>query len=105
MKFAEYRQHDALGLAHLVRTGQVHPRELLQLAIERADQTDPQITAMMRRLDDMARDRCEQPFDPANPFMGVPFVIKDLFQDIKGVPSTGGSRDTPQYVLHSFFLA
>lgn len=92
MKFAEYRQQDALGLAHLVRTGQVHPKELLQLAIERADQTDPQITAMMRRLDDMARDRCEQPFDPANPFMGVPFVIKDLFQDIKGVPSTGGSR-------------
>ncbi|HEX5374259.1 MAG TPA: amidase, partial [Aquabacterium sp.] len=91
MKFADYRQHDALGLAQLVRSKQVHPRELLQLAIDRANQTDPQITALTRRLDDMARTRCEQPFDHASPFMGVPFIIKDLFQDIQGVPSTCGS--------------
>lgn len=91
MKFADYRQHDALGLSQLVRSKQVHPRELLKLAMDRADQTDPQITALTRRLDDMARTRCEQPFDHASPFMGVPFIIKDLFQDIQGVPSTWGS--------------
>jgi amidase len=90
MTFDEYRQYDALGLAALVKKKEVHPRELLALALARADQTDQKIGAMVRRLDDMARLRCEQPFDNNAPFAGVPFVVKDLFQDIQGIPTMGG---------------
>jgi len=91
MTFDEYRQHDALGLAALVQRGEVHPRELLALAISRADQVNPALSAMVNRLDDRARRRCEQPFDLQRPFAGVPFVIKDLFQELGGVPTTWGN--------------
>ena len=90
MRFDEYRQYDALGLAELVRTKEVHPRELLALAMDRADAINPQITAMMRRLDKRAQERCSQAFDEQQPFAGVPFIVKDLFQDIRGIPTSNG---------------
>lgn len=90
MRFDEYRQYDALGLAELVRNKEVQPRELLALAMARADVVDPKLNAFVRRLDQRALARIEQPFDTQQPFAGVPFVTKDLFQEIAGVPYGAG---------------
>ena len=43
----EYEQFDALGLAALVRKGEVTPRELLEAAIARAEALNPQINAIV----------------------------------------------------------
>jgi len=97
MRFEEYVQHDALGLAELVRRREIRPEELLDLALARAAEVDPKINAIVAPLHDLARQRCRQPFDldgpngPA-PFAGVPFLLKDLFQDIAGLPTSCGSR-------------
>lgn len=98
MTHDDYQQHDALGLAELVRQGQVSPAELLQLATARADAVQPSLNATVRRMDDAARQRCAQPFDAAMPFAGVPFLVKDFMQDMAGLPSTGGSRAMSRYV-------
>ena len=37
MAFAEYADYDGLGLAHLVRKGEVTPLELLEEAIARSE--------------------------------------------------------------------
>ncbi|MDE2400662.1 MAG: amidase [Burkholderiales bacterium] len=92
MRFDEYIQHDALSLADLVRRGEVLPTELLDLATARADQTHPQLNAVVTRLDAQARQRCTEPFESQAPFSGVPFLLKDLFQDIQGQPTSCGSR-------------
>jgi amidase len=92
MKFEDYIQHDALGLADLVRRGEVSPQELLDTALARTDQTHGQLNAVVRRLDEQARQRCAQPFDTQAPFAGVPFLLKDLFQDLAGLPSSCGSK-------------
>ncbi len=39
--FADYERYDALGLAELVRQGQVAPAELLEAAIERVEAARP----------------------------------------------------------------
>ena len=91
MQFDEYVRHDAVGLADLVRKGEVHPRELLQTAMARADAT-ASLNMIVRRLDDLARTTAEVPPRVDAPFAGVPFLVKDLFQDIAGLPSSCGSR-------------
>ena len=91
MHFDDYQRYDALGLADLVRRGEVHPSELLDAALTRADATRS-LNAIVMRLDESARKRAQAPFDTSAPFAGVPFLVKDLFQDLKGLPSSGGCR-------------
>ena len=57
MKFAEYRQFDAIGLAELVARGEVTAMELLELAIARADAVNPQLNGLIIPLYDMAPRR------------------------------------------------
>lgn len=90
MEYAEYRSFDAVGLAELVSTGQVSATELLEVAITRLEVVDPTLNAVVRRLYDRARTRARGPLE--GPLAGVPFLLKDLGQDLAGVPTSKGSR-------------
>jgi amidase len=90
MRTEEYLRLDGLGLAELVRTGQVTAAELLTAALNRTDQVNPSINAVVRRLDTRARLRAAQPLP--GPFAGVPFLLKELGQEFAGVPASGGCR-------------
>lgn len=90
MDYSEYRSHDATGLAELVATGQVSASELLETAIARLDTVEPTLNTVVRRLDDKARVLAREPLD--GPFAGVPFLLKDLGQDLAGEPTSCGSR-------------
>ena len=57
MKFEEYRQFDAIGLADLVARGEVTAAELLELAIARAEAVNPQLNGLIIPLYDMAREQ------------------------------------------------
>ena len=95
--FAEYDQFDALGLAELVRDGEVSPRELVVTAIERIDVLNPQINAVIHRLYEDALAAADQQL-PDGPFAGVPFLLKDLLSLYAGAPTRNGSRIYEQYV-------
>ncbi len=97
MKYDEYRQHDALGLAELVRSGKVTPRELLEVALARIDEVNPRIHAVIHRLDDSARAAAAGP-SAAGPFAGVPFLVKDLDGTLGGAPYNAGTRALRGYV-------
>ncbi|GAA1796963.1 MAG: amidase [Actinobacteria bacterium] len=89
----EYLDHDAMGLAELVRTKQVSPAELLAAAQARADAVNPRINAIVRRLDPpVSRAGVEAPF------YGVPFLFKDLDHHLAGHPTGAGSRAWQSYV-------
>ncbi|MFD7256352.1 amidase [Streptomyces sp. NPDC059874] len=90
MEYAEYRSHDAVGLAQLVAAGEVSPSELLEVAIERAEAVNGRLNAIVRPMHELARERAKEP--PAGPFAGVPFLIKDLMQDYAGLPTGSGNR-------------
>jgi amidase len=90
MAFKEYGTFDALGLADLVRRRQVTSAELVDEAIARAERVDPRIGALVTPLHDEARRAART--ELAGPFAGVPFLLKDLYADIAGVPSLAGSR-------------
>jgi amidase len=86
----EYTAHDAVGLAALVRRREVAPAELLELALTRAEALNPRLNAIVTPMHDLARERARAALD--GPLGGVPFLIKDLFQDYAGVLATSGCQ-------------
>lgn len=102
-RFTEYENFDALGLAGLVKRGEVAPEELLDAAIERVEARNPAINAVTMKLYDYARQAIADGL-PDGPFRGVPFLIKDLTASIAGVKMTRGSKffaDTPPSSIDS----
>lgn len=89
--FPEYDQHDAMGLAELVRQGHVTPAELCEEAIERIDRVNPQLNAVVTRMNDEGRKEASAPL-PDGPFMGVPLLLKDLHFAYAGVRMTSGCK-------------
>jgi len=51
MNLHEYAQYDALGLAELVRSKAVTARELCALALQGIDQVNPQLNAVLEKLE------------------------------------------------------
>ncbi len=91
MGFPDYAEYDGLGLAKLVREGQVTPTELTEAAIERIERHDGALNAVVHRAFAEAR-RCASGQLPDGPFRGVPFLVKDLGCPVAGMPCTSGSR-------------
>jgi len=89
--FEAYRRLDAVALAELVRRGDASPRELLELAIARAEAVDPKLGAIVVRHFELARAAVAGRL-PAGPFTGVPFLLKDLAITFAGTVTTEGSR-------------
>ena len=89
--FQDYDHYDGLGLAKLVREGEVPPGELIEEAIARIEQLNPQLNAVIFKMYDLARAQASGDL-PDGPFRGVPFLLKDIMIDYAGVPSTRGSR-------------
>ncbi|GAA3464173.1 amidase [Saccharothrix longispora] len=86
----DYLRHDGLALGGLVAAGEVTPAELLALARARAKAVNPTVNAICAWLDDHADQRVGE--ELSGPFAGVPFLLKDLHQDLAGTPTSNGSR-------------
>jgi len=98
----EYTRYDGLGLAALVRQGEVSPRELVEAAITAIERVNPQLNAVVSRLDETAMAQATAgplaggPL-PDAPFAGVPFLLKDLHGALAGTTMTAGSRLLADY--------
>ncbi|UVO50578.1 amidase family protein [Sphingomonas sp. SUN019] len=91
MSFPDYAEHDGLGLARLVRDGDVSAAELVEAAIERIERNDGVVNAITHRAFDEARAAAAKPLVDG-PFAGVPFIVKDFGIGVAGWPNTSGSR-------------
>ena len=90
MKYAEYIQYDGLGLANLIHKKQVQAHELLNVALARSEQVNPQLNAIVIPMIEQARKKAQQP--APGTFSGVPFLLKDLHQEYAGVATSSGSN-------------
>lgn len=75
-QFREYEDHDATGLAELVRKGEVSAEELLEEALARVEALNPKINAIADLREDVARRSIREGL-PDGPLTGVPFLFKD----------------------------
>lgn len=91
MAFAEYDAFDATGLADLVRRREVSAADLVDEAIRRAEAIDPSLHFLVHRRFERARAEATQ-VGTDGPFVGVPFLLKDLLAALAGEPMSSGSR-------------
>ena len=91
MTLAEYAAYDALGLAELVATKQVSPKELARLAAAAIDAVNPAVNAVVETYPDRIDDLDERTLGNG-PFRGVPSLIKDFFGHEAGRRVEFGSR-------------
>ncbi|MBY8825345.1 amidase [Sphingomonas colocasiae] len=83
--------YDGLGLADLIRSGQISAAELVEVVIERIERLNPTLNFMTYKGYDQARAMAaDPPRDGA--FAGLPWLLKDLILGHAGVPQTSGSR-------------
>ena len=87
----EYESYDALGLAELIRKGEVKPSEILEAAIARLEERNPKINAVVIPMIDEAREVAAGDL-PDGPFRGVPFLLKDLHLLASGTRTSDGCR-------------
>ena len=81
---------DATAQADLVRAGEVTPSELVAAAIERVEELNPTLNAVVTPMFDRALAQAQA--SASGPFTGVPMVLKDLVAEVEGVRFTEGSR-------------
>ena len=89
--FKEYGKYDAVGLAELVKSGEVTTEELLEEALERMRALQPELNVVVTDMEAEARQAVADGL-PEGPFTGVPFMLKDLNCQYAGVPMQNGSR-------------
>ena len=82
---------DALAQAELVRRGETTPLELVHGAIERIERLNPTLNAVVTPIFDRALDAAAKTL-PDGQFTGVPYLLKDLAVEQRGVRFTEGSR-------------
>ena len=92
----EYERHDALGLAALVRAGEVSAEELLDAAAARIAAGNGALNAVIVDCPGFARAelaaRRAAGREREGVFAGVPVLVKDLLNDVAGLTTWQGSR-------------
>ena len=89
MNLSEYTSYDGLGLAALVRQGEVTPAALTDAAFRAMDKVNQRLNAIIGRVNPPAGS---ESLDANAPFAGVPFVVKDLWHGWGGVMCNEASR-------------
>jgi len=95
--FSEYDRYDGLGLAELIRKGEVSAREVCEEAISRIEARNPALNAVIHPMFELGRRAVEAGL-PDGPFRGVPFLLKDMVAAYAGVPLTAGCRALRNYI-------
>lgn len=90
LSIQEYIRYDASGLADLVKSKEVQPNELLEVALAITERVNPTLNAIITPMLEEAKAQLAH-VNPAAPFAGVPFLLKDLLSAYAGVPMSSGS--------------
>ncbi|GEK29648.1 amidase [Furfurilactobacillus siliginis] len=83
---------DALELARQVRTGETTSEALVQASLAKIATSDQTLNAVVHLREEKALAEARKLTDTGQPFLGVPLLLKNMGQDLKGEPVTLSSR-------------
>jgi amidase len=91
MKYSDYADLDAVGLAAAIKRGDLCAREVTETAIEAAQLMNERLNAIVMTNYDNARLRAAEKF-PQTAIAGAPFLLKDVNQFSHDMPTTYSCR-------------
>ena len=92
MDIKTYQNYDAIGLAELVKNNQVSAEELLDTAFSSIERANPKLNAVLRTRKELVYQEIEKTTKENQPFYGVPILLKNISQAIKGEVLSSGSK-------------
>lgn len=95
MKNFRYTDYDGIGLARLIKSKDISSGELLECAIENIEAKNPSLNAVIHKMYDKAKATANK--ELTGEFAGVPILLKDITQEMKGEPITSGSKILKNY--------
>lgn len=94
-----YMSNDAVGLASLVKKKEIKPQELVDAALKRLHEVNPELNAVIHVMEEKARQQAEQQL--SGPLAGVPMLLKNISQAIAGEPLTSGAKLFQRHLAQS----
>lgn len=91
MQISDYVAYDALGLAELVKRGEVTAEELFEAAVHQIELFNPSLNCVVHAHFDLAQAAIAEGL-PRGPFCGVPFLIKNTGLDVAEMVLSTGSE-------------
>ena len=95
--FPDYDQYDGIGMAKLIKDGDISSTELCEEAIRRTENLNPKLNAIVTTMYDFAREEAKHQKKDGQ-FGGVPFLLKDVHHAIKGFTMSSGSALLRNYI-------
>ncbi|MFC3039415.1 amidase [Virgibacillus xinjiangensis] len=92
MDHRTYRKLDAIDLTELLKQKEISPRELLETSYRLMEEANPELNAVIHSRKEKALEEAEDVDVEASPFAGVPILLKNISQSMKGEPLTSSSR-------------
>lgn len=89
-------EYDGIGLAQLIKKKEISAEELLESVILRIEKVNPSINAVIYKMYDQAKKDLEK--GVSGEFSGVPILLKNITQEVKGEPITSGSKAYKNYI-------
>ncbi|MGG4038309.1 amidase [Heyndrickxia ginsengihumi] len=87
-----YLSYDPVGLAQLLKKKEISAQEVVEVAFQRLEKVNKQLNAVIRTRKEKVLDEIQSLNVMEQPFAGVPILLKDISQTIKGEPMTNGSK-------------
>jgi len=91
MDLNTYLTLDAIALADLVKKKEVSPKELVELSFHQLEKVNPSLNLAAHTRKKKALTEAEN-IQEDSPFAGVPILLKDISQSLKGERLTSGSK-------------
>ncbi|UZH07966.1 amidase [Heyndrickxia coagulans] len=92
MEQSAYLSYDATELARLIKRKEVSVEEVLEAAMARIEKTNRRLNAVIRTRFEKAKKEAAALRTDEQPFAGVPVLLKDISQAVKGELLTSGSK-------------
>src|SRR5690606_37904265 len=87
----QWARLDGMALAHYIRSGEVHPREVAEQAAAAVAAINPRLASALEVFPDVVEQPLSEGSSPQGALFGVPIMLKDLGARLKGRVQESGS--------------
>src|SRR5690625_4908902 len=92
MDLKTYVTLDATDMIALIRKKETTPEELLEFSFQQLEKVNPSLNAITSKRKEKALEEAKRVNIENSPFAGVPLLLKNISQAVRGEPMTSGAK-------------